>query len=139
MASSSTNNSNIRLKPRICDCERTAAMYIVRTNENGNQGHLFFVCPSKYISTKLYSMSSNKNKAHCNYYKFADDDDKDVTSIIRPNTGPHQSLTTEELYELRAIVSEMENQIHRRLQRIENKMKAMIYVIVFCMILFLMK
>ncbi|GMP90085.1 hypothetical protein CsSME_00041370 [Camellia sinensis var. sinensis] len=31
--------SNIRLKPRLCDCGRTAMMYIVRTNENGNQGH----------------------------------------------------------------------------------------------------
>ncbi|GMP67103.1 hypothetical protein CsSME_00027206 [Camellia sinensis var. sinensis] len=27
MASSTTNNSNIRLKPRLCDCGRTAAMY----------------------------------------------------------------------------------------------------------------
>ncbi|KAL7224131.1 hypothetical protein ACSBR1_025567 [Camellia fascicularis] len=49
MAFSSTNNSNIRLRPRICDCGKTAAMYIVRTNENGNQGRVFFVCPSKYI------------------------------------------------------------------------------------------
>ncbi|CAL5427046.1 unnamed protein product [Camellia sinensis] len=50
MASSSTNNSNIRLKLRLCDCGRTAMMYIVRMNENGNQGRLFFVCPLKYVS-----------------------------------------------------------------------------------------
>ncbi|KAL7171106.1 hypothetical protein ACSBR2_035878 [Camellia fascicularis] len=84
MASSSINNNNIRLKPRMCDCGRTTA-------------------------------HSNKNKAHCNYFKSADDDDENVTSTIRSNTGPRQALTIEELYELRAIVSEMENQIHRRL------------------------
>ncbi|KAL7176107.1 hypothetical protein ACSBR2_029639 [Camellia fascicularis] len=76
MASSSTNNSNIRLKSRLCDCGRTAALYIVRTNENGNQGHLFFVCPSKY-----------SHKEHCNYFKFADEDVDDTSSTIRPNVG----------------------------------------------------
>ncbi|KAL7195938.1 hypothetical protein ACSBR1_036043 [Camellia fascicularis] len=127
MASSSSNNSNIRLKPRICDCGRTTTMYIIRTNENGNQGHLFFVCPSKY-----------SNKARCSYFKFVDDDDKDVTSTICFNTGPHQPITTEELYELRIMLSEMEKEMHdhdRKLQRMEKKLKAMIYVVVFCMIL----
>ncbi|KAL7171237.1 hypothetical protein ACSBR2_035975 [Camellia fascicularis] len=71
-------------------------MYIVRTNENGNQWRLFFVCPSKY-----------SNKAHCNYFKFAGDDDDDVTSIICFNTGSRQPITTEELYELRTTLSEM--------------------------------
>ncbi|KAL7210688.1 hypothetical protein ACSBR1_032113 [Camellia fascicularis] len=60
MASSSTNNSNIKLRPRICDYGKTTAMYIVRTNENGNQWRLFFVCPSKY---------GKSNKEHCNYFK----------------------------------------------------------------------
>ncbi|CAL5356052.1 unnamed protein product [Camellia sinensis] len=48
MASSSTNNRNIRLKPRLCNCGRTAAVHIARTNENGNEGRVFFVCPTKY-------------------------------------------------------------------------------------------
>ncbi|KAL7179633.1 hypothetical protein ACSBR1_042937 [Camellia fascicularis] len=68
MASSSMNN-NIRLKPRMCDCGRTAIMYIARTNENGNQGRLFSVFPLKY-----------SKKEHCNYFKFADNDDEDITS-----------------------------------------------------------
>ncbi|KAL7178378.1 hypothetical protein ACSBR2_031515 [Camellia fascicularis] len=79
MASSSTNNSNIKLRPRICDYGKITAMYIVRTNENGNQWRLFFVCPSKY---------GKSNKEHCNYFKFADDDDGDVTSTIHSNSGP---------------------------------------------------
>ncbi|KAF5960919.1 hypothetical protein HYC85_002128 [Camellia sinensis] len=54
MASSSTNNSNIRLKLRLCNCGRIAAIDIVRTNENENQGHLFFVCPSKYMNLRCH-------------------------------------------------------------------------------------
>ncbi|CAL5350113.1 unnamed protein product [Camellia sinensis] len=69
------------------------------------------------------------------------DDDNDVTSISRSNTRPRQPITTEELYELRTTLSEMENEMHgqgRRLQRMEKKLKAMIYVIAFCMVLYLM-
>ncbi|GMP40625.1 hypothetical protein CsSME_00010993 [Camellia sinensis var. sinensis] len=84
MASSSVNN-NIRLKPRFCDCGRTTAMYIVRTNENRNQARLFFVCPLKY-----------SNKEYCNYFKFTDDDDDDdMTSIIHSNSGPCKPIRTE--------------------------------------------
>ncbi|KAL7233113.1 hypothetical protein ACSBR1_016863 [Camellia fascicularis] len=127
MASSSTNNSNIRLKPRLCDCGRTTSMYIVRTNENGNQGRLFFVCPLKY-----------SHKAHCNYFKFADEDDDNTSSTIRSNVGPWKTIRTEELNDLRTRLCEMENEIHehgRRIQRIEKNFKVMIYVIVFCFFL----
>ncbi|CAL5390509.1 unnamed protein product [Camellia sinensis] len=130
MASSSTNNSNIRLRPRMCDRGKAAAINIVQTNENGNQGRLFFVCPSKH---------SKSNKEHCNYFKFADDDDGDVTSTIHSNSGPRKAIPTEELNDVRARLSEMENEIHdhgRRLQRMDNKFKAMIYVIVVCIILY---
>ncbi|KAL7225203.1 hypothetical protein ACSBR1_020557 [Camellia fascicularis] len=128
MAFSSTNNSNIRLRPRICDCGKTAAMYIVQTNENGNQGCLFFVCPSKY---------SKSNKEHCNYFKFVDDDDEDVTSTIHSNSGPRKAIRTKELNDVRVRLSEMENEIHdhgRRLQRMDNKFNTMIYVIVVCIV-----
>ncbi|CAL5353331.1 unnamed protein product [Camellia sinensis] len=112
MASSSTNNSNIRLKPRLCDCGRTAMMYIVRTNENGNQGRLFFVCPLKY-----------SHKKHCNYFKFADEDDNDTSSTIRSSVGPQKAIRIEELNDLRTRISEMDNEIHehgRRLQRMRR-------------------
>ncbi|CAL5340701.1 unnamed protein product [Camellia sinensis] len=74
-------------------------MYIVRINENGNQGHLFFVCPSKY---------SNSNEEHCKYFKFADDDDGDITSTIHSNNGPRKAIRTEELNDVRAKLSEMD-------------------------------
>ncbi|KAL7218210.1 hypothetical protein ACSBR2_011479 [Camellia fascicularis] len=126
MAYSSTNNSNIRLKPRMCDCGAT--MYIVQTNENGNQGHLFFVCLSKY-----------SNKEHCNYFKFADNDDGNITSTIHSNTGPRKAIRIEKLNDVRTRLSEIENEIcdhGRRLQRIDKNFKAMIYVIVVCIILY---
>ncbi|CAL5409650.1 unnamed protein product [Camellia sinensis] len=84
----------------MCDCGRTAAIYIVRTNENGNQGHLLFVCSSKY-----------SNKEHYNYFKFADDDDGDVTSTIHSNIGPRKANRTEKLNDVRTRLSEMENEI----------------------------
>ncbi|KAL7231960.1 hypothetical protein ACSBR2_010058 [Camellia fascicularis] len=124
MAFSSTTNSNIRLKPRLYDCGRTTAMYIVCTNDNGNQGCLFFVCPLKY-----------SHKEHCNYFKFADEDDDDTSSTIRSNVGPRKAIRTEELNDLRTRLCEMDSEIHehgRRLQMMEKNFKAMIYVIVFC-------
>ena len=51
MASSSSNNSNIRLNPRLCDCGRTAAIHIVRTNQNEYKGRVYFVCQSRYVSS----------------------------------------------------------------------------------------
>ncbi|CAL5364592.1 unnamed protein product [Camellia sinensis] len=97
MVSSSTNNRNIRLKPRFCYCGRTASMHIVRTNENGNEGR-----------------SANK---HCNYFRFADDDDNDVTST---------DIRTEEINDLRRRLGEMDNAIHehdRRHERMEKIFK----------------
>ncbi|KAL7205693.1 hypothetical protein ACSBR2_018590 [Camellia fascicularis] len=98
-------------------------MYIVRTNENGNQGRLFFVCPSKY-----------SYKEHCNYFKFVDEDDNDTSSTIRSNVGPRKTIRTEEVNDLRTRLGEMDNEIHehgRRIQMMEKNFKAMIYVIVF--------
>ncbi|KAF5953960.1 hypothetical protein HYC85_006816 [Camellia sinensis] len=121
MASSSTNNRIIILKPRLCNCGRTASMHIVRTNENGNEGCVFFVCPTKY--------STNE---HCNYFRFADDDDDDVTSTIRANAGPRTDPRTEEINDLRKRLGEVDNAVHehdRRLQRMEKILKAMTYVI----------
>ncbi|GMP35348.1 hypothetical protein CsSME_00007818 [Camellia sinensis var. sinensis] len=128
MASSSTNNSNIRLKPRLCDCGRTAAMYIVRTNDNGNQGRLFFVCLSKY-----------SHKEHCNYFKFADEDDDDSRSTVRSNVGPRKAIRTEELNDIKTRLCEMDNEILQygtRLKMMEKNFKIMIYVIIFCVILY---
>ncbi|KAL7182887.1 hypothetical protein ACSBR1_041545 [Camellia fascicularis] len=128
MASSSSNNRNIRLKPRLCNCGRTAVVHIVRTNENGNEGRVFFVCPTKY--------SANEN---CNYFSWADDDDDDITSTIRANAGPRTDSRTEEINDLRRRNDLMDNAIHeheRRLQRMEKILKAMTYVIVFCAFLY---
>ncbi|XP_028094244.1 uncharacterized protein LOC114294321 [Camellia sinensis] len=108
MASSSTNGMRIRLKPRFCYCGRTASVHIVRTNENGNEGRVFFVCPDKYTVNE-----------HCNYLAFADDDDNDVAST---------DIRTEEINELRRRVGEHD----KRLERMEKILKAMTYVIVFC-------
>ncbi|CAL5378314.1 unnamed protein product [Camellia sinensis] len=143
-SSSATNNSNIRLKPRLCNCGRTAAICIVRTNDHGNQGHLFFVCPSKY-----------SNSGHCNYFKFMDEDDEDITSTIRSITRACDAITIEDFNDLRASLHEIENEndeyrrrlerienenddYGRRLERIENHLKEMVYVIVIFMILYFM-
>ncbi|KAL7260241.1 hypothetical protein ACSBR1_006000 [Camellia fascicularis] len=106
---------------------RTAAMYIVRTNDNGNQGRLFFVCPSKY-----------SHKEHCNYFKFTDEDDDDSSSIIRSNVGPRKAIRTKKLNDIRTRLCEMDNEIHEHgtsLQRMEKNYKIMVYVIVFCFFL----
>ncbi|KAL7207826.1 hypothetical protein ACSBR1_029721 [Camellia fascicularis] len=130
MASSSTNNSNIRLKSRLCNCGRTAAIHIVRTNENGNKGRLFFVCPSKYTETP-----------NCNYFKFVDEDDEDVTSTIRSNTRASDGVTVEGFKELRRRLYDVKNEhddYGRRLRMVENILKAMVYLIVFSILLYFM-
>ncbi|KAL7255004.1 hypothetical protein ACSBR1_009212 [Camellia fascicularis] len=71
---------------------------------------------------------------HCNYFRFADDDNDDVTSTIRANAGPRTDSRTEEINDLRRRLDEMDNVVHehdRRLQRMEKILKAMTYVIVF--------
>ncbi|CAL5388230.1 unnamed protein product [Camellia sinensis] len=109
MASSSTNNTNIRLKPRFCNCRRTASIRIVRTNENGNERRVYFVCPRKYTANE-----------HCNYFRwFTDDDDDDITSTIRANAGPRTDSRTEEINDLRRRLGEHD----RRLQRMEKIFK----------------
>ncbi|KAL7255946.1 hypothetical protein ACSBR1_009971 [Camellia fascicularis] len=78
-------------------------------------------------------------KEHYNYFKFTDDDDGDVTSTIRSNTGLRKAVRTEEFNDVRTRLSEMDNEIYdhgRRLRKIEKNFKAMIYVIVFCVILY---
>ncbi|CAL5371708.1 unnamed protein product [Camellia sinensis] len=113
MASSSIDNTNLRLKQRFCTCGRIASMRIVRTNANGNKGRVYFVCPRKYDSND-----------HCNYFRwFADDDDDDITSSIRANADDDD------------ITSRL-GKHDRRLQRIENILKAVTYVIVFCVFLY---
>ncbi|GMP24939.1 hypothetical protein CsSME_00002031 [Camellia sinensis var. sinensis] len=75
------------------------------------------------LVTKESRHSANK---HCNYFRFADDDDNDVTST---------DIRTEEINDLRRRLGEMDNAIHehdRRLERMEKIFKAMIYVIVLC-------
>ncbi|CAL5326174.1 unnamed protein product [Camellia sinensis] len=113
MASSSIDNTNLRLKQRFCTCGRIASMRIVRTNANGNKGRVYFVCPRKYDSND-----------HDNYFRwFADDDDDDITSSIRANADDDD------------ITSRL-GEHDRRLQRIENILKAVTYVIVFCVFLY---
>ncbi|KAL7235086.1 hypothetical protein ACSBR1_018550 [Camellia fascicularis] len=104
MASSSINNSNIRLKLRLCNCGRTAAIYISDTS-------------------------------HCTYFKFVDEDDEDVTSTIRSNTRACDGITIEDFNELRTRLDGVENEnddYGRRLQRMENNLKAMMYFIMYC-------
>ncbi|CAL5379058.1 unnamed protein product [Camellia sinensis] len=113
MASSSSNNSNIRLKPRLCDCGRTAAMQ------------------SEPIRMEIKGISEK----HCNYFKFADDDDDDVIS----NAAPRKSIRSEEFNDLSTRVYEMDNEFQkhaRRLRRMEKKLNVVLYVIVFCIVFY---
>ncbi|KAL7191045.1 hypothetical protein ACSBR2_023175 [Camellia fascicularis] len=75
-------------------------MSIVRMNDNGNQGHLFFICPSKY-----------SHKEYCNYFKFANEDDDDSRSTIRSNVGPWKAIRTAELNDTRTRLCEMDIEI----------------------------
>ncbi|KAL7185736.1 hypothetical protein ACSBR2_027655 [Camellia fascicularis] len=116
------DNTNLNLKPRFCNCGRIASVRVVRTNANGNEGRVYFVCPRRYTSND-----------HCNYFKWFthdddDDDDDDITSSIRANAGPRTDSRTEEINDVRTRLDEHD----RRLQRIEKILKAMSYVIVFC-------
>ncbi|XP_028062810.1 uncharacterized protein LOC114266118 [Camellia sinensis] len=107
----------MRLKPRYCNCGRIASMRIVQSNDNGNQGRVYFVCPRKYTRNE-----------HYNYFRwFADDDDDDITSTIRATAAPRTDSTTKEINDLRRRVGEHD----RRLQMMEKIFKGMTYVIVF--------
>ncbi|CAL5344913.1 unnamed protein product [Camellia sinensis] len=76
---------------------------------------------------------------HYNYFKFADNDDDDITSTICSNASPWKAIRTKEFNDLRTRLCEVDNEIYehgRRLKRIEKNFKAMIYVIVFCVFLY---
>ena len=64
MASSSIDNTNLRLKPRFCNCGRIASVHIVQTNANENEGRVYFVCPRKYVSTCYINESVTFYKFH---------------------------------------------------------------------------
>ncbi|CAL5437569.1 unnamed protein product [Camellia sinensis] len=126
---SSSNISNIRLLPWLCNCGRTAAIRIVGTNENGNEGRLFFVCPSRY---------SNTPTSHCNYFKFVDEDDEDVTSRIPSNCTACDGITVDDFNNVRTRLDYVETDYGRRLQRMERNIKAMVYFIVFSTVFYFM-
>ena len=70
-----------------------------------------------------------------------DEDDEDVTSIIHSNTRACDGITVENFNELRRRLDDVENEndnYGRRLQRMENNLKAMVYFIVFSIILYFM-
>ncbi|CAL5388916.1 unnamed protein product [Camellia sinensis] len=123
-----------------CDSTRLQNPSVIRSCDSRIQNSFALWLIAFRIGAAIQFLKTQSNKAHCNYFKFTDDDDDDVTSTIRSNTRPRKAITIEELYELRAILSEMENEIYdhgRRHQKMEKKWKAMIYVIVFYMILYL--
>ncbi|CAL5351312.1 unnamed protein product [Camellia sinensis] len=124
---SSSNISDIRLQPRLCNCGRTAALRIVKTNENGNEGRMFFVCPSRYSKTPT---------PHCNYFKFVDEDDEAVTSKIRSNCTACDGITIQDFDDVRTRLHFMETNYGQRLERMERNIKAMVYFIVFATIFY---
>ncbi|GMP57255.1 hypothetical protein CsSME_00021415 [Camellia sinensis var. sinensis] len=70
------------------------------------------------------TMSETNNTAHCNYFKFVDEDDEDVTSTIRFNTRPYDAITVEDFNDLRTRLHEIENEndeYHQRFERMENE------------------
>ncbi|GMP56040.1 hypothetical protein CsSME_00020662 [Camellia sinensis var. sinensis] len=75
------------------------------------------------------SESRINNTGHCNYFKFVDKDDEDVTSTIRSNTRACDAITTKDFNDLRTRLHDMENENYdygRRLGRMENNLKAMV-------------
>ncbi|THG12931.1 hypothetical protein TEA_014554 [Camellia sinensis var. sinensis] len=101
------------------------------------------------------SIKGSSNTGHCNYFKFVDEDDKDITSTIRFNTRACDAITVEDFNDLRARLHEIENENNeyrrrlermenenddygRRLERFENHLKAMVYVIIFMILYFMM-
>ncbi|CAL5374177.1 unnamed protein product [Camellia sinensis] len=88
--------------------------------------------------TTTCDSESESHKEHCNYFKFADEDDDDSRSTIRSNVGPRNAIRTEELNDIKTRLCEMDNEILQygtRLKMMEKNFKIMIYVIIFCVIL----
>ncbi|CAL5335777.1 unnamed protein product [Camellia sinensis] len=81
------------------------------------------------LETRHYVLEENESESaneHCNYFKFTDDDDDDVTSTIHSNVGPRTAIRTEEINDLKRRLGEMDNAIHehgRRLQMMEKIFK----------------
>ncbi|GMP40766.1 hypothetical protein CsSME_00011090 [Camellia sinensis var. sinensis] len=74
-------------------------------------------------------------KEHCNHFKFVDDDDYDVIS----NVAPHTFIRSEEFNDPSTRVYEMDNEFQehgRRLRKMEKKLNVVLYVIVFCIVLY---
>ncbi|CAL5408137.1 unnamed protein product [Camellia sinensis] len=72
---------------------------------------------------------------HCNYFKFVDDDDYDVIS----NAAPRTFIRSEEFNDPSTRVYEMDNEFQehgRRLRKMEKKLNVVLYVIVFCIVLY---
>ncbi|GMP95201.1 hypothetical protein CsSME_00044335 [Camellia sinensis var. sinensis] len=92
-----SNNSNIRLQSRLCNCGRTTAIYI-----------------------------SNTPTPHCNYFKFLDEDDEDVMSRICSSTKAYDAITVKDFNDVRTRLDDMENDYGRRLERMENNIQAIV-------------
>ncbi|KAL7192504.1 hypothetical protein ACSBR2_024354 [Camellia fascicularis] len=72
---------------------------------------------------------------------FMDEDDEDVTSTIRSNTRACDTITVEDFNDLRTRLHDIEDEnddYSRRLERMENNLKAMVYFIIFSIILYFM-
>ncbi|GMP58114.1 hypothetical protein CsSME_00021902 [Camellia sinensis var. sinensis] len=93
---SSSNNNNIGLQLRLCNYGRAADICI-----------------------------NNTPTPHCNYFKFMDEDDEDVTSRIHSNTRACDVITVEDFNDVRTRLDDMENDYGRRFEGIENNIKAM--------------
>ncbi|KAL7226057.1 hypothetical protein ACSBR1_021233 [Camellia fascicularis] len=101
MASSSTNNTNIRLKPRFCNCGRTASIRIT-SNEHCNYFRWFI----------------------------DDDDNDDITSTIQANVGSQTDSITEEINDLRRRLGEHDRRL-QRMENIFKAMTYVIVFCVF--------
>ena len=97
MASSSS--TPFRLIPRNCYCGRTAIIRVSRTNENGNQGRVFSVCPSRY---------DKRARQSCKFFEWMDEEDEDVTSMD---------------YSIRMVTAEEVDDIKKKLKTVDKLVK----------------
>ncbi|GMP96074.1 hypothetical protein CsSME_00044876 [Camellia sinensis var. sinensis] len=82
-----------------------------------------------------YGIAVKISEEHCNYFKFVDDDDYDVISNVAPRTY----IRSEEFNDPSTRVYEMDNEFQehgRRLRKMEKKLNVVLYVIVFCIVLY---
>ncbi|CAL5325833.1 unnamed protein product [Camellia sinensis] len=64
MACSSSNNSNIRLKRRLCNCGITAARHTVKSNQNGNKGRVLVRNTAITSSLQMIMMTTRSSILH---------------------------------------------------------------------------